>query len=79
MAVDIHFYTGKHCHLCDLADALLAQLPRGAVGEVNKVDIATDHQAYHLYAVRIPVLKREDNHNELGWPFTLEALEEFLS
>lgn len=79
MAVDIHFYTGKQCHLCNLADDLLAQLSDGTVGEVNKVDIATDHQAYHLYAVRIPVLKRKDNQGELGWPFTLQELEEFLS
>jgi len=28
--------------------------------------------------VRIPVLKREDNGAELGWPFTLDELELFL-
>lgn len=79
MTVDINFYTGKHCHLCDLADELLKQVSAKRLGTVTKVDISTDHDAYHLYAVRIPVLKRTDNDVELGWPFNLSQLEEFLS
>ena len=75
----IMFYSGPHCHLCDLAQALIDQLPAGSIDELTKVDISKDHQAYHLYAVRIPVLKRVDNQQELGWPFDLEQLKGFLS
>ena len=55
------------------------QLPVDAIGNLEKVDISKDHQAYHLYAVRIPVLKRTDDQSELGWPFDLTQLETFLS
>ena len=79
MTPKIMFYSGPHCHLCDLAQELMEQLPSGLVSEVEKVDIAKDHNAYHLYAVRIPVLKRADTDEELGWPFDLEQLKRFLS
>ena len=60
----IAFFTGPQCCLCDDADELVRQ--------------SSMYEHYHLYAVRIPVLKREDNGAELGWPFTLDELELFL-
>ena len=79
MKQKVILYSGKQCHLCDLALDLVNQLDESKSPEIEKVDIATDHNAYHLYAVRIPVLKREDNQKELGWPFDLQQLEAFLS
>ena len=46
--------------------------------QITKHNIRDNTDHYHLYAVRIPVLKREDNGAELGWPFTLDELELFL-
>ncbi|MFT7259462.1 MAG: hypothetical protein ACI9MS_001324 [Glaciecola sp.] len=46
--------------------------------ELDMVNIRDSAELYHLYASRIPVLKKTDDESELGWPFTLEDLIEFL-
>lgn len=46
--------------------------------ELEKVNIRDSVALYHLYGARIPVLKNELNDSELGWPFTLDDLIEFL-
>lgn len=46
--------------------------------ELEVINIRDSVELYHLYASRIPVLKKTDNTSELGWPFTLENLIEFL-
>ena len=75
----IAFYTGPQCGLCDLADEVIAQSTFAERLQIEKINIRDDAALYHLYAVRIPVLKRLDNEQELGWPFDVEMLEEFLS
>lgn len=76
--MNIAFYTGPQCSLCDDADALITQSANAKTRVITKYNIREDSELYHLYAVRIPVLKREDNGQELGWPFNLEELELFL-
>lgn len=46
--------------------------------ELEPINIRDSADLYHLYAVRIPVLKKTDDESELGWPFILEDLIEFL-
>ncbi len=46
--------------------------------ELKKINIRDSAVLYHLYGARIPVLKREKKDLELGWPFTLDDLIEFL-
>jgi hypothetical protein len=46
--------------------------------ELEMINIRDSAGLYHLYASRIPVLKKADDESELGWPFTLEDLIEFL-
>jgi len=72
------FYTGPHCSLCDLAEIELANTPQFSGLAVEKVNIRNSADLYHLYGARIPVLKREDNGTEIGWPFDTNALEAFL-
>ena len=79
MLTTLILYSGKHCHLCDLALELLKQVAPEQMESLRKIDVATDHDLYHLYGARIPVLKREDNQKELGWPFDDLQLKEFLS
>lgn len=74
----IAFYSGEDCHLCELAFDLIEQLENGADLDLETFDIKSDHHLYHLYALRIPVLKRLDTNDELGWPFDIEQLREFL-
>lgn len=46
--------------------------------ELKKINIRDSAALYHLYGARIPVLKRETTDSELGWPFTIDDLIEFL-
>nr|WP_297349168.1 glutaredoxin family protein [uncultured Glaciecola sp.] len=46
--------------------------------ELEMINIRDSAGLYHLYASRIPVLKKTDDESELGWPFTLEDVIEFL-
>ncbi len=71
-------YSAPNCHLCDVALDLIEPLLPSIDGQLEKVNIKTDPQLYHLYAVRIPVLKRQDNQQELGWPFDQQTLANFL-
>lgn len=75
----LHFFTGPHCELCDIADEILSQSQYYASLDIQKHNIRENTQHYHLYAVRIPVIKRDDTQAELGWPFTLQELEHFLA
>ncbi|APE05167.1 MULTISPECIES: glutaredoxin family protein [Alteromonas] len=74
----IFFYTGPQCSLCDLADVELQNASSFSELNVEKLNIRDSTDLYHLYGARIPVLKREDNGKELGWPFTTADVEAFL-
>lgn len=72
-------YSGKQCHLCDIAEALIRQTLPSADDDMKKVDVSNNHQLYHLYGAKIPVLKRWDTLEEITWPFNQQQLIEFLS
>lgn len=80
-----HFilYGTLGCHLCELAEtqlaAALARLHDPI--EIECIDIADGDDSDELierYGVRIPVLRRERDQSELGWPFADAELLEFL-
>lgn len=74
----IHFYTGPQCSLCDYADDEIKNARVTASLKIEKHNIREDQNLYHLYATRIPVLKRDDTGAELGWPFTSADVEVFV-
>ena len=74
----LYFYTTSSCHLCDLAEDMLRQLPLKTAIEVEVVDIIESEQLMTDYAERIPVLRFADSGIELGWPFDTEELRSFL-
>ena len=73
----LFFYSNPDCHLCDEARELLHG--RAAGYQVRERDIEGDLALTYHYGVRIPVLKRDDTGEELGWPFDASALEAFLA
>lgn len=75
----LQLFTGKDCCLCELAEQLVQQCAPAWYSQLQNVDIKSSPELYHLYAARIPVLKRLDKHTELGWPFDELQLIEFLS
>lgn len=72
-------FSGSECSLCDIAKAMLSQASTTVPVELNIIDVKAQREYYHEYGARIPVLKRHDNQAELGWPFELAELEQFLS
>lgn len=74
----LYFYMTSACHLCEQAALILEKLPTSKKFEVEYRDIAEEQGLIDLYGVRIPVLKRDDNSQELGWPFDELALGRFL-
>lgn len=67
-------YGTTFCHLCEQAEAVLQ-----AIGvEAEHIDIAEDDALLEMYGVRIPVMKREDTGEELGWPFDAAAVRRFI-
>ena len=76
--IEIYIYPRTQCASLDLADVELQQTSMFSSLNIEKVNIRTSTELYHLYGARIPVLKRADNEKEIGWPFNTADLEEFL-
>lgn len=82
-----HLYSSEGCHLCEQAYALCYPLLGNAilvVDIVNDDDLVNEHGSLsetslvEKYGVHIPVLKRNDNGQELFWPFTIEQIQIFI-
>lgn len=72
-------FSGSECSLCDIAKDMLAAATQASPVELTVIDVKAQREYFHQYGARIPVLKRNDNQQELGWPFELAELEQFLS
>lgn len=72
-------YTGTDCHLCDIAKSMLAQGSHLLSWELAQINVKEQREYFHQYGARIPVLQRVDNQSELGWPFDIKQLGDFLS
>ncbi len=73
-------YTTVGCHLCEQARDLLDQVlaEQGGAWRVRSCDIADAPELIDRYGLRIPVLRREQDGAELGWPFDHEQLSRWL-
>ena len=74
----LELMTTEGCHLCEQATPLLVAGLNPNLFEVDLVDIAFDDQLMNLYATRIPVLVDSQSGAELGWPFDMQQLAEFV-
>jgi hypothetical protein len=72
-------YTTEGCHLCDEAEDLLKQLESVKEYKLQLVDISFSGELMTIYGIRIPVVRRTDNGNELGWPFDRASLLAFVT
>ena len=68
-------YSTQDCHLCEQAADLLKQVT--AKFDLEHVDIAGSESLVEKYGIRIPVIRNESG-KELGWPFDLGTLENFI-
>ena len=46
--------------------------------DLTRIEIAEDEVLLTLYGTKIPVIKRQDNNLELGWPFAAVELKSFI-
>ncbi len=63
-------YTTLGCHLCEQAEAMIRSCLPVSTYELELVEIANSDDLMAAYGVRIPVLRRQDLAQEIGWPFT---------
>lgn len=73
----LKLYTTSSCHLCDDAYKILSSLKLN--DQLILIDVADDDALLSSYGMRIPVLHRTDNTNELNWPFTEREVIRFLT
>ncbi len=73
MTSELTLFHSEGCHLCEQAGALLQRAGQPFL----RVEICDRPEWVERYGVRIPVVRRSDG-EELGWPFTLDELKEFL-
>lgn len=76
-------YTTGGCHLCDLAETVLAEAQQSLSPDsirfvVRKVEISDDPELVARYGVRIPVIRMLDQERDLGWPFGVKELANYL-
>lgn len=71
-------YNTAGCHLCDLAKACIEPWLSQDNFSLIETDIANNDILMERYAVKIPVIFRPDNGDELCWPFDKKQLERFL-
>lgn len=70
-------YTTLGCHLCEQALALITPvIPADC--DITSIDISDSDSLMECYGIRIPVIARTDNHQELGWPFDQQQFLSFL-
>lgn len=76
--MQISFFSGPQCGLCDQANDLLKQLPGYSALRITFFNVHDEPGLRHRYGARIPVIKRNDTEEELAWPFNLSQLSAFL-
>ena len=74
--MELRLYQRDHCHLCDLALAVLAE---ARAPDFESVFIDDDAALEARYGLRVPVLRDEARDVELAWPFDADAVRRFMA
>jgi hypothetical protein len=74
MTIHLHLYSTSHCHLCELAEAILVDLALSHDLSWTVIEIADDANLLVRYELSIPVLARLDKGHEMAWPFNKDAV-----
>ncbi|WP_269618379.1 glutaredoxin family protein [Zhongshania sp. BJYM1] len=76
---ELELYGTSACHLCEQAEALLAELlVTELTWRIELIDIADDDDMLERYAVKIPILKDAVDGRELTWPFDVHSVKNFV-
>ena len=77
--ITLYLYSTLGCHLCEHALEVINPLIDGTGFILREIDISDSDELVERYGIRIPVVRRGDNSQELGWPFDTSQLLQFLS
>jgi glutaredoxin len=78
--MNVELYTTLGCHLCDEALDMLKFLQAQKKSLIlAEIEIADSEELMAEYGIRIPVITADNSRGEIGWPFTIEELTEFLN
>lgn len=82
--MNVNLYTTSGCHLCEEALDLLQVLKKqveanGQALQISEVDVADSERLMAEYGIRIPVITSDSSTGDIGWPFSLEDLRQFLN
>ena len=78
--MNVELYTTLGCHLCDEALAMLKFLQAHEKSlTLAEIEIADSEELVAEYGIRIPVITADNSAGEIGWPFTIEELSQFLN
>ncbi len=76
--IELRLYGTSACHLCEVAENLLAGLlAQKPEWRIELIDIADDDAMVERYGIRIPVLSTVDD-RELDWPFQSDDVVKFV-
>lgn len=64
---------------CPLCDDAYEQLQAAGVADFDPVWIDGDAALEAVYGGRVPVLRRADSGDEIGWPFDAARIRAFIS
>lgn len=78
MTIQLSLYSTTHCHLCEQAEVLMISVAKHFDINWNVIEITDYPELLALYEVKIPVLKRLDNHMEICWPFDKTDIAQLL-
>ncbi len=79
MIVAFQFFHTSHCHLCDVAEAMITPIFQSHGLVCEAIDVAEDADALARYGVHIPVLYVPILDQALFWPFDEPAVTQLIT
>jgi hypothetical protein len=77
---ELELYGTSACHLCEVAETILASLlVQEYTWRVELIDIADSDATLERYALKIPLLRCVVDGRELAWPFDAANVRQFLA
>jgi len=77
--LNLNLYSTSHCHLCEQAELLLTIVSKQYDIHWQVIEITEDDALFERYSMKIPVIKRLNNNNEICWPFTSTDIEQLIT
>jgi len=75
---ELLFYTTAGCHLCEYAEAMLADLAKSRAFKLTPIEIGESAALVESYGLKIPVVRNPQTSEERNWPFSPDQVAALL-